>query len=247
MSLRLMLLSEWQCLPMLLRLLSETPPQPAMLKLCKFVHFWATNLTPLSLILLQRASERTLSSQQFFATDLIPLSLMPSHFSMFSSFSRGQFLAIKPSPRLVTLFRPAIFSLCKRWQKRAMWPIASSVIGSQWSPDRSMLWIPMEYDVTARTVSSVTCCVALQNAKSISRQNTESLQRLFHLLQVYEAWILSCSDRNENTRSQILSGRSQCISENTQLSSLRSESLRILLDNNIVSCGINLRNKVKYP
>lgn len=170
----------WQHWPRLAKLLSEILLQPAILRLCRFVHFCATNCSPLSLIFWQRATERTVSSLQRLAMYLMPLSVIPRHLSMFSSFRREQFLAIRLSPWSVTLRRPATFSLCKRWHERATWPRASSVIGSQWSPDRSMLWIPNEYDVTALTVSSVSCCEALQNEKSTSRQNKESLQRLFH-------------------------------------------------------------------
>ena len=183
MSLRLMLRSTWQCLPRLSRLLSEIPLQPAMSKLCRLLHFWATNRTPLSLIFLHPATDKISSLRQFFAINFNPLSLIPWHFSTFSSFRSGQFLAIKLRPRFETCFRPAMFSLCKRWQERPTWLKASSVIGSHWSPDRSILWIPIEYEVTALTVSSVTCCVAPQNLKSTSRQNNESLQRLFHRLQ----------------------------------------------------------------
>ena len=239
MSLRLIFRNEWQCLPIVMRLVSETPPQPAMFKLCRFVHFLAMNLTPLSLILLQDASERTLSRRQFLAIDLIPLSLISPQFSTFSSFRRGQFLAIRVSPRFVTLSLPDMFNFCKRWQKRATWPMALSVIDSHWSPEKSMLCIPIAYDVTALTVSSVTLW-ELQNEKSTSRQNNESLQRLFQRLQVYEAWNLCRNDKYENIWSHMLSGRSQWISEDTSLWSSSEIILLPRLHIKAVSCGFNL-------
>ena len=169
-----------QCFPRVVKLLSVILLQPAMLRRCKFLHSCATKHIPLSVILWHLATERLFSSRHRLAIDLIPLLLISWHFSTSSSFKRGQFLAITVSPRLETFVRPAMFSLCKRGQERATWPMASSVIGLQWSPDRSILWIPVEYEVTAFTVSFVIGWAVPQNLKSTSRQNKESLQRLFH-------------------------------------------------------------------